>query len=101
MPTDTSTVYLQTKIHYSSATVPNNPGDSPTSVKTKVDHCYNNGYGGEMIWELSMDKILSNNIPELLNATWVANTARGGHNIATITHPAASTSVVQGCITGS
>jgi len=44
-------------------------GDNVATLKQKVDYCYDNGYGGVMIWELSQD--LPNNT--LLSAIWNAN----------------------------
>lgn len=52
--------------------------DTPASLKQKVDHCYDNGYGGVMIWELSQDRNISTT-PELLNAIYQANNAKGGY----------------------
>jgi GH18 family chitinase len=51
------------------------PGDNTQSLKEKVDHCYDKGYGGVMIWELSDD--LPNNT--LLTAIYNANKAKGGY----------------------
>jgi len=53
--------------------------DSPTSLKTKFDHTWDNGYGGVMIWELSQD---DNNLT-LLSALYNAKTGKlngGGGN---------------------
>ena len=74
-----------------------NKGDNTTSVADKVNHCYDNGYGGVFIWELAQDKNITTT-PELLNAIWAATSAK----VITInTHPAASITVVQGNICGS
>jgi len=51
------------------------PGDTPESLKEKVNHCYDNGYGGVMIWELSQD--LPNNT--LLTAIYDATQSKGGY----------------------
>ena len=78
-----------------------NPSDTPASVQNKVSYCYENGYGGVLIWELGQDKIV-NNTPELQDAIWTKNTAKGGYNMITITtQPAATTAVIQGSISGS
>lgn len=65
------------KILYKSGTSCSNPGDNTTSVATKLDHCYNNGYGGVMFWELSYDYPVTNS-SSLLNAIWNANVVKGG-----------------------
>ena len=52
--------------------------DTPASLKQKVDHCYNKGYGGVMIWELSQDKDI-NTTPELLDAIYKNTQAKGGY----------------------
>ena len=52
--------------------------DNPATLKQKVDHCYDNGYGGVMIWELGYDKNLSTT-PDLLSAIWEANELKGGY----------------------
>jgi GH18 family chitinase len=51
------------------------PGDNAESLKDKVNHCYDKGYGGVMIWELSQD--LPNNT--LLTAIYEATKAKGGY----------------------
>lgn len=51
------------------------PGDNPESLAEKVNHCYDNGYGGVMIWELSDD--LPDNT--LLTAIYDATEAKGGY----------------------
>jgi hypothetical protein len=53
--------------------------DNPATLKQKVDHCYDNGYGGVMIWELGYDDNISTT-PDLLSAIWDANTAKGGYS---------------------
>ena len=59
--------------------------DTPASLKNKVDHCYDKGYGGVMIWELSQDKYITTT-PELLSAIWNATQDKGGYNnIETVT----------------
>ncbi len=82
-----------------------NPGDTPGttgSAAAKVNYCYDNGYGGVMIWELGYDANITTT-PTLLNAIWGTTDARGGYpiTITITTHPAASTSVTQGSISGS
>ena len=78
-----------------------NPGDTQNDVKSKVDHCYDNGYGGVMIWELGHDIPDASDSTSLLYATWAANTLKGGYPDVTITtQPAATTNVVQGSISG-
>ena len=57
--------------------------DTPETLKQKVDHCYDNEYGGVMIWELGYDKNLST-APDLLSAIWDANTAKGGYSTGKI-----------------
>ena len=52
--------------------------DNPATLGQKVDHCYDNGYGGVLIWELSLDKNLSTT-PDLLSAIWDANKLNGGY----------------------
>jgi len=49
--------------------------DTPATLKQKVDHCYDNEYGGVMIWELGYDKNLSTT-PDLLSAIWDATQAK-------------------------
>ena len=78
-----------------------NLGDNTTSVATKVNHCYNNGYGGVMIYELGRDIPDATNPNSLLYATWAANTAKGGYPAIAITSHPASITVVQGKISGS
>ena len=51
--------------------------DTPETLKQKVDYCFDNGYGGVMIWELSYDKNLSTT-PDLLSAVWDATMAKIG-----------------------
>jgi len=53
--------------------------DTPETLKDKVDHCYDNGYGGVMIWELGYDKNLST-VPDLLSAVWDATQAKIGYS---------------------
>jgi GH18 family chitinase len=78
-----------------------NPGDVAEDVKNKVNHCYDNGYGGVMIWELGYDANIYTT-PKLLNAIWNANNAKGGYSVAEITtQPARATTVVQGDISDS
>jgi len=80
-----------------------NPGDKIVDVQSKVNHCYSNGYGGVFIWELGYDENPSTT-PTLLNAIWTANTTspnNGYPNVAITTQPAATTTVVQGSISGS
>ena len=50
-------------------------GDNTTSLKQKVDYCYDNGYGGVIIWELSQDR----GSGALLSAIYNANQAKGGY----------------------
>jgi len=69
--------------------------DNTTSLPIKVNHCYDNGYGGVFIWELGQDEYISTT-PTLLNAIWVANTAKGGYPAVMITtQPAASSTFYQ------
>jgi len=83
----------------------NNPGDTPATVQAKVDSCYNRGYGGVMFWHLGYDLAATSTSPQsLLNAIWAANTTspnNGYPAVSITTHPAASTTVTQGCISGS
>jgi hypothetical protein len=46
-----------------------------------VDFCYDNGYGGVMIWELGYDKNLGT-VPDLLSAIWDATMAKVNHTTA-------------------
>ncbi|MDR0303337.1 MAG: glycoside hydrolase family 18 protein [Chitinispirillales bacterium] len=55
------------------------PGDNTASVKTKVDHCYDNGYGGVMIWEILCGISNTSENNQLLEAAWAANKAKGGY----------------------
>jgi len=52
--------------------------DTPVTLQQKVDHCYDNEYGGVMIWELGHDKNISST-PDLLSAIWEANMIKGGY----------------------
>ena len=73
-------------------------GDNAATVGEKVDYCYDNGYGGVLIWELSLD--LPNST--LLPAIWNANTTKGGYDIITVnTQPTALTTVTQDSISES
>jgi len=55
--------------------------DTPETLKQKVDYCFDNGFGGVMIWELSYDKNI-HTTPDLLSAVWDATQARiGASNI--------------------
>ena len=65
--------------------------DTPATLKQKVDHCYDNEYGGVMIWELGYDKNLTTT-PDLLSAIWDANTAKGGY-VVTYQKPVSTTTI--------
>ena len=94
-------------IQYKSLGACNNPGDNATvSIPTKVNHCYNQGYGGVFFWELSYDVAIDDTyLPSLLKAIWTANTTSPnvGYPIAiTIdTQPASYSTVIQGSISRS
>jgi|GEM_PF-1883713 len=85
-----STYYANGKAYSEGAT----DSDNTTSLPIKINHCYDKGYGGVMIWQLAYDKNISTT-PELLNQIW------GATNISIDTQPAAATAVVQGSISGS
>ena len=84
---------------YSAGGFSGNRGDLIADVQNKVNHCYVNGYGGVMIWELGYDKILPNDNPELLDAIWTKNSTspnNGYPNVSITTQPASTTSIAQG-----
>jgi GH18 family chitinase len=61
--------------------------DTPETLKQKVDFCWDNEYGGVMIWELGYDKNLGTT-PDLLTAIWDATMAKINQtavNLPTIT----------------
>ncbi|MCL1946196.1 MAG: glycosyl hydrolase family 18 protein [Chitinivibrionia bacterium] len=51
-------------------------GDNASSVTQKVNYCYDNGYGGVIMWELVDGR---NYQGGLLSTIWNANTAKGGY----------------------
>lgn len=56
---------------------------APT-LKNKTEHCYNNGYGGIMIWELGHDFAPDNQL-SLLKVIYDATEAKGGYTGGGIT----------------
>jgi len=94
-------------VSYASGGSCENPGDNTTSVVSKVNYCYSNqqygGFGGVFVWELGYD-LPATNSNSLLNAIWQRNNLpynNGYLDLEITTHPAASTIVVQGSISGS
>ncbi len=88
---------------YSSVGFSGSAGDNTTSVEAKVVHCYNQVYGGVMIWHLGYDVPVTNtNPPSLLKKIWDTTAARGGYPITiTISTQPVATPVTQGSISGS